>query len=356
MIDLKKSYKGKKVLVTGHTGFKGSWLIAWLNLLGAKVVGISKGQVSNPSHFQLLKIKSKIKNYYFNINNLKKLNLVIKKEKPEFLFHLAAQSLVIESYNKPLETFKTNSIGVANVLECVRNSKTLKSVVIITSDKCYKNVEKKEGYKETELLAGEDPYSSSKSCAELIFSTYCKLVKKNSKISIVSLRAGNVIGGGDWAENRIIPDIIKSIQLKKNFILRNPNSTRPWQHVLEPLKAYLIIASRIKGKNKHMGESFNVGPNPQDVTTVKKLIKKLSFLKDVKIIYGKNKKIKEAKLLSLNINKIKQTFQISPTLTLDQTADYVSEWYNEYFKDKKNLNLITIKQIKKYSKLSNLKI
>ena len=355
MIDLKKNYKGKKVLVTGHTGFKGSWLVAWLNLLGAKVVGISKGQVSQPSHFNLLKIKSKIKNYYFDINDFKKLNSVIKKEKPEFLFHLAAQSLVIESYNKPLDTFKTNSIGVASILECVRNSKTLKSVVIVTSDKCYKNVEKKEGYKETELLAGEDPYSSSKSCAELIFSTYCKLVQKNSKISIVSLRAGNVIGGGDWAKNRIIPDIIKSIELKKNFTLRNPNSTRPWQHVLEPLKAYLIIASKIKGKNKIIGESFNVGPNPKDVTTVKKLIKKLSFIKDVKIIYNNNKKVKEAKLLSFNINKIRKTFKISPKLTIDETADYVSEWYEEYFKDKNNIRSITIRQIKKYSKLSNLK-
>lgn len=356
MIDLKKKYKGKKVLVTGHTGFKGSWLVAWLNLLGAKVVGVSKGQVSKPSHFDLLEIKSKIKSYYFDIKNYDKLNFVIKKEKPEFLFHLAAQSLVIESYRKTLDTFITNSIGVANVLECVRNSKSLKSVIIVTSDKCYKNVEKQEGYVETELLAGEDPYSASKSCAELIFSTYSKIPKKNSKASIVSMRAGNVIGGGDWAKNRIIPDIVKSIELNQNFTLRNPNSTRPWQHVLEPLKAYLIIAAKIKEQKRFNGESFNVGPNPKETVTVKKLINKLSFIKNVKLIHNKNKKIKEAKLLSLNVSKIKKTFNITPTLSLNQTADYVSKWYSEYFKDKKKVKLITIEQIKQYSKLSNINI
>ncbi|MDA9697646.1 CDP-glucose 4,6-dehydratase [Candidatus Pelagibacter sp.] len=356
MFDLKKVYKGKKVLVTGHTGFKGSWLVTWLNLLGAKVIGVSKGEVSKPSHFNLLGIRSKIKNYYLDIDNFKRLNFIFKKEKPEFLFHLAAQSLVIESYINPLNTFRTNSIGVANILECIRNSKTLKSAIIVTSDKCYKNTEKKTGYKEIERLAGEDPYSSSKSCAELIFSTYCKLIQKNSKTQIVSLRAGNVIGGGDWAKNRIIPDLIKSIEKKKFFVLRNPSSTRPWQHVLEPLKAYLIIAAKIKGNKKFMGESYNVGPNSSESITVKKLIKKFTFVKDVKLQDKKEKKIKEAKLLSLDVTKIRKTFNIKPTLTLDQTADYISKWYFEYFKDKKNVYLTTTRQIKKYSKSSNLKI
>ena len=357
MLDLKKIYKGKKVLVTGHTGFKGSWLVAWLNLLGSKIVGVSKGYVSKPSHFELLNIKKKIKNYYFDINDFKKLNYVIQKEKPEFLFHLAAQSLVFESYKKPLETFKTNSIGVANIMECIKQSKSIKSAIIVTSDKCYKNIEKKTGYKETEILAGDDPYSSSKSCAELIFSTYCKLIKKKSNKKIVSMRAGNVIGGGDWAKDRIIPDIIRSIEFKKNFTLRNPKSTRPWQHVLEPIKAYLIIAAKINiNKTDLTGESFNVGPGFSSSVSVEKLINKFEFTKNVKLLKKKNNKIKEAKLLALNVNKIKKTFNISQTLTLNQTIKYISEWYEEYFKNKKNIKYITINQIKKFSKLSKLKI
>ncbi len=355
MFDLKKIYNGKKVLVTGHTGFKGSWLIVWLNLLGANVVGISKGLVSKPSHFGLLKINSKIKNYYFDLNNFKKLNNVFKKEKPDYLFHLAAQSLVIESYKNPLNTFRTNSIGVANIMECIKNSNTLKSAIIITSDKCYKNIEKKGGYKESELLAGEDPYSSSKSCAELIFSSYCKLIEKKSKVQIVSLRAGNVIGGGDWAKDRIIPDMIKSIEFKRKFYLRSPNSTRPWQHVLEPLRAYLIIAAKISlSKKKYTGESFNVGPKSSKVITVKQLIQKFSFKKSLKLLIYKKSNIKEAKLLSLDVSKIKKTFNIKPILNIDETANFISEWYDTYFKNRKNIKKITVNQIKKYSKLSRL--
>tara|TARA_X000000950_G_C13859870_1_gene638239 strand:+ start:695 stop:1768 length:1074 start_codon:yes stop_codon:yes gene_type:complete len=357
MLDLKKIYKGKKVLITGHTGFKGSWLITWLNLLGAKVVGVSTGQVSKPSHFNLLNISPKIRNYYFDINNFNKINEVFKREKPEYLFHLAAQSLVLESYKNPLNTFKTNSIGVANVMECIKNSKSLKSAIIVTSDKCYKNFEKKGGYKETAVLAGEDPYSSSKSCAELIFSSYCKLIEKKSKIQIVSMRAGNVIGGGDWAKDRIIPDMIKSIESKKNFYLRNPNSTRPWQHVLEPIRAYLVIAAKMKlSKKRYIGDSFNVGPNSTKVITVKQLIKKFTFTKDLKLVLNKNYNIKEAKLLALDVKKINKVFDIKPSLSIDETSNYISEWYEEYFKDKKKVFMTTIKQIKKYSRLNNLNI
>ena len=357
MFNLRKIYEGKKVLVTGHTGFKGSWLVIWLTLLGAKVVGVSKSNITNPSHFALTGIKSKIKNYYLDINNFKKISEVFKKEKPEFLFHLAAQSLVIRSYENPLDTFKTNSMGVANIMECIKNSKSIKSVIIVTSDKCYKNFEKKIGYREDEILAGEDPYSSSKSCAELIFSSYSKLIKKKSNIQIVSLRAGNVIGGGDWAENRIIPDLIRSIEQSKTFYLRNPHSTRPWQHVLEPVKAYLLIAAKLRVEKKnYTGESFNVGPGSKNSYTVLQLIKKIKYFDNVKINFKKNKKIKESKLLSLNVNKIKQVFNIKPILNIDQTSDYISEWYNVYFKNKNKILLTTIKQIKTYSKLSNLKI
>jgi len=356
MINIKKIYSGKKILVTGHTGFKGSWLISWLDLMGANVVGLSKNIVSQPNHFELLGIKKKIKNYFFDISNIKKLKKLFADEKPDFVFHLAAQSLVSVSYKNPLNTFLSNSIGVANILECIKSCKSVKSSIIVTSDKCYKNVEKKSGYKETDILSGTDPYSASKSCAEIIFSSYCKSLINDSKLQIVSIRAGNVIGGGDWSRDRIIPDIIKSLEQNKKFFIRNPKSTRPWQHVLEPLRAYLIIAAILsKSKKSYLGESYNVGPYPQKSMTVLDLIKNIDLFKKIKI-YKKHGKFKEAKLLSLNINKLKKDFNIKPILNNKKTTDYISDWYKNYFKNKKNTYKITVKQIKKYSKESNLKI
>tara|TARA_B100000787_G_C16179767_1_gene291094 strand:+ start:542 stop:1612 length:1071 start_codon:yes stop_codon:yes gene_type:complete len=351
MIDFSKKYKNKKVLVTGHTGFKGSWLVCWLVMMGAKVVGISKGVVSKPSHFDLLQIKNHIINYYFDIKDISKLNKVFLKEKPEFVFHLAAQALVSISYKDPLNTFVTNAIGVANILECIKNTKEVKSAIIVTSDKCYKNVEKKSGYKEDELLAGIDPYSSSKSCAELIFTTYCKTIIKDKNKQIVSLRAGNVIGGGDWAKDRIIPDLVKACEKRKKFFMRSPNSTRPWQHVLEPLWAYLYIAAYIKNKNSYLGESYNVGPSSNKAVTVKNLIEKIKIFKDVKIYKDKKVNFKESKLLSLNTQKINKNFKIKPNLTIKQTADFISDWYAVYFKDKKKIKAITELQIKQYIKI-----
>tara|TARA_B100000767_G_scaffold273867_1_gene305249 strand:+ start:1365 stop:2435 length:1071 start_codon:yes stop_codon:yes gene_type:complete len=351
MINLFKKYKNKKVLVTGHTGFKGSWLVCWLVMMGAKVVGVSKGSISKPSHFELLQIKKKITNYYFDIKDVSKLDKVFQKEKPEFVFHMAAQALVSLSYKDPLNTFITNSIGVANILECINRTRTVKSAIIVTSDKCYKNVEKKIGYKEDELLAGIDPYSSSKSCAELIFSTYCKTIIKDQNTQIVSLRAGNVIGGGDWAKDRIIPDIVNACEKKTKFLMRNPNSTRPWQHVLEPLWAYLYIAAYIKGKKFYLGESYNVGPSAKKSVTVKTLISKIKIFKDIKIHKDKKVNFKESKLLSLNTQKIFKQFKIKPNLSIKQTADFISEWYKVYFNNKKNIKQITKSQIKQYIKI-----
>ena len=246
-----KTFFKKKILITGNTGFKGCWLTLWFLRLGANVVGISNGVPSKPSLFEILKIKNKIKYHKFDITDYKKLSKVIIKEKPDYIFHLAAQALVLRSYKKSLETLKTNIIGTANVLETLKYVKKKCVCVIITSDKCYENRELKRGYKETDLLGGKDIYSSSKASAELVVSSYFRTFlrfKNNIKIGVA--RAGNVIGGGDWAENRIIPDWFRCFSKKKILDIRYPNSTRPWQHVLEPLSGYLTLAMYLSKKKK----------------------------------------------------------------------------------------------------------
>ena len=353
-MNLKKFYSNKKILVTGHTGFKGSWLVSWLDLLGANIVGVSKGYVSKPSHFELLKLKKKVRNYFFDICDYKKIKKIIEIEKPEIIFHLAAQSLVSESFKNTRETILTNTIGTTNILDIVKELNFIKSVIIVTSDKCYKNVEKNKGYKETDILAGIDPYSASKSCAEIIFSSYCEIIKKRSSAQIVSVRAGNVIGGGDWATDRVVPDLVKAYERKEIFFVRNPYSTRPWQHVLEPIKAYLLIAKKIYKKKNFIGESYNVGPNTKQIKTVLELIKKIKIFRDLQIKKKDSLKIYESRLLSLNSNKIKKNLKISPTLSFNETSNLISDWYESYFKDKESVAKITKKQILNYSKKNNI--
>ena len=249
MINLLSDFKGKKVIITGHTGFKGSWLTIWLLHLGAKIIGISNGIPTKPSNFESNQLKKKINHQNFDIKNKIKLQRLINIHKPDFIFHLAAQSLVKKSYAKPSLTFETNSFGTLTLLDVLKDYKIKKicSVVIITSDKSYKNLELNRGYKEDDLLGGHDPYSASKACAELIIQSYFSsfLIKnKNLKISVA--RAGNVIGGGDWSENRLIPDCIKSIKNKKKLLIRFPNSTRPWQHVFEAIYGYMLLALKQK--------------------------------------------------------------------------------------------------------------
>ena len=241
-------YKDKRVLVTGHTGFKGSWLTLWLNLLGAKVCGFSNNEITTPSLFHILKLKKKVNNNIGDIANFDDISKTIKKFQPEIIFHLAAQSLVKESYLKPIKTFKTNSLGTLNLLKASEQSKKLKAIVLITSDKVYKNIEIQRGYKENDLIMGKDPYSASKSCAEVIANMYINSFL-SKKVKICITRAGNVIGGGDWSKDRIIPDLFKTWSKNKCLNIRNPNSTRPWQFVLEPLGAYLYLGSLLLKKN-----------------------------------------------------------------------------------------------------------
>ena len=302
-----KTYKNLKVIVTGSTGFKGAWLSFWLNKIGAKVVGIGLKPEKNFVLYDELKLKNKISQYIFNIENYKKLNEIVKKEKPQIIFHLAAQSIVSESFINPLKTINSNVIGSANLLESIRINK-VKNLVYITSDKCYLNREISGSYNETDLLGGYDNYSSSKACAELIFTSYSKSFFNKKKLQYATARAGNVIGGGDFKKDRIVPDTIKSLMHNKNLIIRSPNSTRPWQHVLEPLSGYLNLGDKLLNSKLSLNilPSWNFGPNTKNCKTVLEIVKRI-YLKwgtdTKKIVIKRSNSFKEAKLLVLDINK-----------------------------------------------------
>ena len=357
MINLLSNYKGKKVLITGHTGFKGSWLTLWLTYLGANIVGISKDVPTYPSNFSANQLKKKINHHILDIRDKQKLEKIIKRYKPDYIFHLAAQSLVKRSYRKPMYTFETNSFGTLNLLEILKNYNNRKicSIVIITSDKSYRNLELDRGYKETDIIGGHDPYSASKACAELMIQSYLKsflLYKKNLRISVA--RAGNVIGGGDWSEDRLIPDCIKSIQKKKKLIVRFPKSTRPWQHVLEALYGYMCLAIKQKKEKKINGNAFNFGPNYKSSITVLDLIKKMK--KRWKIIDWKIVNLKkgeyESKLLKLNSSKIYRFIKWKCFLSADQTLDMVISWYKIYLSEKRiNMYDYSVNQIKDFEKM-----
>ena len=350
-------FKGKKVLITGHTGFKGSWLAIWLTYLGADVIGISNDIPSKPSNFILNDLKKKLKDFKVDIRNLKKIKKIVKVQAPDFIFHLAAQSLVKKSYFKSKYTFETNTIGTLNILEALReyNPKKICSVVIITSDKSYRNLELQRGYKEDDIIGGYDPYSASKGCAELIIQSYLKsFLNKKKKIKISVARAGNVIGGGDWSENRIIPDCIRSIFDKKKLIIRFPKSTRPWQHVLEALYGYMTLALKQKKNNKLNGNVFNFGPNNKSSIRVIDLIKKIKEQWNTlnwKIVNSKKNQY-ESKLLKLNSDKAYKFLKWKCFLNADQTISFVVNWYQHYFYNrKKSMYNFSIKQIKEYEKM-----
>lgn len=342
-------FKNKKIVITGNTGFKGSWLSYVLLNLGAKVYGYSKKIEKDHLNFRVLKLKNKIFQTNGDVCDKIKLTKFLKKTKPDIIFHLAAQSLVKKSYNDPINTFKSNSIGVLNVLEISRNLKNLKSLVIVTSDKCYKNSEKKGGYKENDHLSGSDPYSGSKAAAEIIFNSYkMSFYDKKLNLGLVSARAGNVIGGGDWSQDRIIPDFIKSIKYKKKFIIRSPKSTRPWQHVFDLINGYLLLSFKSYGNNKFNG-SWNFGPNKTNSIQVLEIInfmKKYLNLKK-KIVIKEDNKIKETINLFLNASKSRKFLDWKPKFKISKSLETTSDWYEYYIHDK-NLEKISKKQFDEY--------
>lgn len=351
-------YKGKTVLVTGHTGFKGSWLVTWLLKLGAKVVGVSKDIPTNPSMFESLNIEKKILHYFIDIRDLNEIKKIIYKYKPDFIFHLAAQAIVSKSYLDPEETVTTNVIGTMNVLEALRFYKKECVATIITSDKCYDNIEQSEGYIETDIIGGKDVYSGSKGAAELIIKSYFNsFFKKDHSVRLAIGRAGNVIGGGDFANDRIIVDTVNSWKDKNIVEIRSPNATRPWQHVLEPLSGYLALGAKVLNDNRLNGEPFNFGPESSQDITVKKLLQNLAEIwgwneSDNAIKINQSKPIfKEAGLLKLNCDKAKNLINWESNLNLNETLIYISEWYEKYFSSSENMYDITLEQIDKYEKI-----
>ena len=336
-----KNYKNLKVLITGTTGFKGSWLAFWLQELGAKVVGIGLRPEKNFILYESLNLRKRTNQYFFDICNFNKLDAVIKKEKPDIIFHLAAQSIVSTSFKNPLDTFNTNIIGSANVLESFRLN-NIHSLVYVTSDKCYLNLNKKKRYKETDPLGGLDNYSSSKASAELIFMSYFNnYFNKKKYLNVASARAGNVIGGGDMKENRIIPDIIRALYYKKKLKLRHANATRPWQHVLECIYGYLLLGHKLLNDDLKIKTvpNWNFGPKIKNQTTVEYITNE--FLKNwgknnLKISKKESKRFFETKFLSLNIQKAKKELNWQPRLDLKSTINLTADWYKHYFKYKNN--------------------
>ena len=353
---LNKFFKGKKVLITGHTGFKGSWLTAWLQILGAKVVGVSNGFLSYPNHYQLLNLKKKILNKNLDIRNLSLLKSFVKKNKPDFVFHLAAQSIVNLSYKDPLKTWSTNTIGTINLLESLRQLKKKCVAIIITSDKSYENLEIKRGYSEKDRLGGKDPYSASKASADIAIRSYISsfFSYKNNKVLIATARAGNVIGGGDWSPNRLIPDCVKSWSKKKKVLIRSPHSTRPWQHVLEAIYGYITLAKNLnKNPNLH-GQAFNFGPgNYQDykVISLVKLMKKYWENVSWKLHKNNNKIFKESSLLKLNSQKAKKILRWRSVLTFKENIFLVANWYKNFYLNSKQAHKLTSSQIEFYQNI-----
>jgi CDP-glucose 4,6-dehydratase len=343
----KNIFQNKKVLITGHTGFKGSWLSLWMLKLGAKVLGISKDIPTKPSHFEIIGIKKKIISKKIDIQNLINTKKVIKDFKPDFIFHLAAQAIVKKSYTNPLETWKTNLNGTINILESLKSIKKKITVILVTSDKVYKNVEVSRGYKEGDFLGGVDPYGASKSATEIAINSYIKSFfnKQNNNVRISIARAGNVIGGGDWSENRLIPDCVRAWLGGKKVLIRNLNSTRPWQHVLEVLSGYIRLAIILNNNKKIHGEAFNFGPSSKNykVEEILGAIKKI--WPEIKWKVNKRKIFFENSLLNLNSKKSKELLDWKCKLNFFQTIFLTIEWYRNFKKNKKNKSANMIKSI-----------
>jgi CDP-glucose 4,6-dehydratase len=354
-------YKDKTVLITGHTGFKGSWLTTWLLSLGAKVVGVSLDVVSVPSNFQASFLSDSIEDHRVDILNADSIKKLIHQVKPDFIFHLAAQALVRPSYVNPIDTMKINAIGSANLLDALRTLDKKVIVLMITSDKAYDNVEWLWGYRENDRLGGKDPYSASKAMAEMVIRSFIESYfnDPDSQIRVGIARAGNVIGGGDWAKDRIVPDCMVAWNKNEIVNIRSPHSTRPWQHVLEPLSGYLLLGASLFESNENHSEAYNFGPPANQNHSVSELIDEMGKYwdqirwKDVSIDY---ESLHEAGLLKLNCDKAQFNLNWQSTLDFLETVKMTVDWYKVYYENQNHsMYNFTKDQILEYTKLANMR-
>ncbi len=347
-------YQGKTVLVTGHTGFKGSWICETLHLLGANVVGYALQPNDKNNLYDLLQLDQKLQSHLAPMQDFKRLNKVFQEVQPEIVFHMAAQPLVRESYKNPVYTYETNVMGTVHLMECVRLNSCVRSVVNITTDKVYENKEWQRGYREEDRLNGYDPYSNSKSCSELVTDAYRKsFFSQRENLSVSTVRSGNVIGGGDFAKDRIIPDCFRAVQNQEKIILRSPYSVRPYQHVLEPIFVYLRLAE-LQHRNQVYAGAYNVGPNDSDCLQTKELVQAFcdqwNDLNDVSLVWEVTKEanpLHEANLLRLDCDKIKKVLNWHPVWEIQVGMKKTVEWYDAYRKNQ-DMCKFTTRQILEY--------
>lgn len=353
-------WQGKKVLVTGHTGFKGSWLSLWLQKLGAQVVGFSLNPPTSPNLFECAGVADNMVSVIGDIRSLDALKRLFIEEEPEVVFHLAAQALVRDSYDDPVTTYSTNFIGSMNLLEAVRETKSVKSVVMVSTDKCYENQELNRGYKENDPLGGFDPYSCSKACLELMVASYQKsffpLSKYNSHgVGIATARAGNVIGGGDWAKDRLVPDILNAIKHNNPITLRYPNAVRPWQHVLEPLSGYLLLAEKLFQQGDIYSQSWNFGPDVDSAKSVHWLTRYLldHIPNSSELIMQNKNEPHETKFLKLDCSRVAEQLHWYPRWSIEEALDNLIVWSKAFGTTNQNLKDICFKQIQVYSEITD---
>ena len=341
-------WQGKRVFLTGHTGFKGSWLALWLHSLGAIVKGYALNPPTNPSLFIEAKVDSIVDSQIGDIRNQDALHESMTTFNPDILIHMAAQPLVRYSYEAPIETYEVNVIGTAKVLEVARSCVHLKAIVNITTDKCYENDGRSEGYKEDDKMGGYDPYSSSKGCAEIVASAYRRSFLQDQGIGLSSVRAGNVIGGGDWANDRLIPDILRSFEKNEPVIIRNPKATRPWQHVLEPLSGYLVLAQKMYRDQNKYAEGWNFGPNEQDVKSVDWILNKMiAKWPNSSWELDSSSNPHEANFLQLDISKAESKLGWKPIWELSHTLEKIIDWHQAWI-NKEDMQTVCLSEIKAY--------